>query len=222
MASVSIQQLLIYACIGVAVLAGLWLIRLLLRKAYRWNRRQQLPKVLNMDPADPKLMHAAEARLTPKDATPSKVQKNLSKGNSEKIHSFLTINKEQSERDHSGLISFSADNNLKLDTIQHTENDDADGRFELDIEENGGGQYIDTSAKNSTKNSNRKNFFLDYSRNGAGNSKLEDSRFNNDGKGDEEGEDGGQSGRLDVNKINIMAELEKEGIQYDEHEEYDS
>ena len=175
-----------------------------------------------MDPAGDNQMQAAEARLTPKDATPSKVQKNLSKGNSEKIHSFLTINKELSERDHSGLISFSADNNLKLDTIQHTENDEGDGRFEIDIEENGGGQYIDTSAKNSTKNSNRKNFFLDYSRNGAGNSKLEDSKLNWERGGNEEDEEADKQDDLDVNKINIMAELEKAGIQYDEHEEYDS
>lgn len=78
-------------------------------------------------------------------------------------HSFLTINKELSDVDRSGMMSFSLANNLKLDTVQATEEADAaqiDHELELELR---GGTYIDTtSAKNSTKNSNKKEFFLEY------------------------------------------------------------
>lgn len=78
-------------------------------------------------------------------------------------HSFLTINKDLSDVDRSGMMSFSFSNNLKLDTVQATEEADAaqiDHELELELR---GGTYIDTtSAKNSTKNANKKEFFLDY------------------------------------------------------------
>lgn len=78
-------------------------------------------------------------------------------------HSFLTINKDLSDVDRSGLMNFSFTNNLKLDTVQGTEEADvAQIDHELDIELRGM-TYLDTnSAKNSTKNSNKKEFFLNY------------------------------------------------------------
>ena len=83
----------------------------------------------------------------------------------DKNHSFLTINRDLSDHDRSGMMSFNLSNNLKLDTVQQTEEADAayiDQELEKELK---GGTYIDTtSAKNSTKNSNKKEFFLEYRR----------------------------------------------------------
>lgn len=94
----------------------------------------------------------------------------------EKNHSFLTLNKELTDRDRSGLMSFVQENNLKLDTMGGVDEEDP-GRLDFEIESDFRGQYLDTtSAKQSTKNASAKQFFLEYSRkpNGgeAGQSKL--------------------------------------------------
>lgn len=93
----------------------------------------------------------------------------------EKNHTFLTLNKELTDRDKSGLMSFVQENNLKLDTIGPTEEEDP-GKLDYDLEPENRGQYIDTiSAKHSTKNSNSKEFFIEYRKSSNTNSKLEGS-----------------------------------------------
>lgn len=82
----------------------------------------------------------------------------------EKNHSFLTLNKELTDRDRSGLMSFVQENNLKLDTIGGAEDEDP-GRLDFEIDPDFRGQYLDTtSAKQSTKNASAKQFFIEYRR----------------------------------------------------------
>ncbi len=78
---------------------------------------------------------------------------------------FFNVGRESTDRDKSGMMmSFTAEHNLKLDTIQPTEeNEPEQTDFNADADFKGG-DYIDTSAKNSTKNVHRKEFFIDYRR----------------------------------------------------------
>lgn len=80
----------------------------------------------------------------------------------ERNHSFLTINRDLSEQEKSGMMSFSLNSNLQLDTVQQTEENDA-ARIDLELERELRGGYLDThSAKNSTKNATRKEIFLEF------------------------------------------------------------
>lgn len=80
----------------------------------------------------------------------------------ERNHSFLTITKDLSEQEKSGMMSFSLNSNLQLDTVQQTEENDA-ARIDSELERELRGGYLDTrSAKNSTKNATKKEFFLEF------------------------------------------------------------
>ena len=95
-----------------------------------------------------------EMAATPGRFLPAKV--------TEKNHTFLTLNKELTDRDRSGLMSFVQENNLKLDTMGGAEDEDP-GRLDFEIESDFRGQYLDTtSAKQSTKNASAKQFFIEY------------------------------------------------------------
>lgn len=152
-------ELIALGCIMV-ILVLLVLLFLFRKKLFKKLRRKQELFVKEVVTFQKAQTSSSKDNYTEKSA-----RKDISLGGVERNHSFLTINKDLSEQERSGMMSFQLNSNLQLDTIQQTEENDA-AKVDFDLEKELRGAYIDTtSAKNSTKNSTKKEFFVNFKKN---------------------------------------------------------